>query len=126
MLTITYAQAYDEALREEMKVDSRILLIGEDSGHHNGIFRVTWDLIDEFGVERVRDMPISESSFVEVGIGAVTVGMRSVVELLFMDFALVAADQIVNQAAKLRYMYGGTVPIPIFARVYEQAPDSLI
>jgi len=119
MSNITYAQALNEALREEMKIDSRIFLMGEDIGHHGGIFRVTKDLIDEFGAERVRDTPISESSFVGLGIGAAMVGMRPVVELLFMDFALVAADQIVNQAAKLRYMSGGTVSIPMVIRAQQ-------
>ena len=99
MPNITYAQALNNALREEMRVDPRVFLMGEDIGHHGGIFRVTKDLIDEFGAERVRDTPISESSFVGLGIGAAMAGMRPVVELLFMDFALVAADQIVNQAA---------------------------
>ena len=119
MPTITYAQAINEALREEMQVDSRVFLMGEDIGHHGGIFRVTKDLIDEFGAERVRDTPISESGFVGLGIGAAMAGMRPVVELLFMDFALVAADQIVNQAAKLRYMSGGTVSVPIVVRAQQ-------
>lgn len=119
MPTITFAQALNEALREEMKADPRIFLMGEDIGHHGGIFRVTKDLIDEFGAERVRDTPISEASFVGLGIGAAMVGMRPVVELLFMDFALVAADQIVNQAAKLRYMSGGTVSIPMVVRAQQ-------
>src|SRR5215211_837096 len=119
MPTITYAQALNEALREEMKIDPRIFLMGEDIGHHGGIFRVTKDLIDEFGADRVRDTPITESSFVGLGIGAAMAGMRPVVELLFMDFALVAADQIVNQAAKLRYMSGGTVSVPIVIRAQQ-------
>jgi pyruvate/2-oxoglutarate/acetoin dehydrogenase E1 component len=119
MPTITYAQALNEALREEMRVDPRVFLMGEDIGHHGGIFRVTKDLIDEFGADRVRDTPISESGFVGLGIGAAMVGMRPVVELLFMDFALVAADQIVNQAAKLRYMAGGTVSVPIVIRAQQ-------
>jgi pyruvate/2-oxoglutarate/acetoin dehydrogenase E1 component len=119
MSTITYAQALNEALREEMRIDSRVFLMGEDIGHHGGIFRVTKDLIDEFGTDRVRDTPISESGFVGVGIGAAMAGMRPVVELLFMDFALVAADQIVNQAAKLRYMAGGTVSVPIVIRAQQ-------
>src|SRR5919205_2358088 len=116
MPTITYAQALNDALREEMQADPRVFLMGEDIGHHGGIFRVTKDLIDEFGVDRVRDTPISESGFVGLGIGAALAGMRPVVELLFMDFALVAADQIVNQAAKLRYMSGGQVSVPIVIR----------
>jgi pyruvate dehydrogenase E1 component beta subunit len=119
MTTITYAQALNEALREEMRGDPRVFLMGEDIGHHGGIFRVTKDLIDEFGPDRVRDTPISESSFVGIGIGAAMAGMRPVVELLFMDFALVAADQIVNQAAKLRYMAGGTVSVPIVIRAQQ-------
>src|SRR3970040_1480444 len=119
MTTLTYAQALNEALREEMQIDPRVFLMGEDIGHHGGIFRVTKDLIDEFGADRVRDTPISESGFVGVGIGAALAGMRPVVELLFMDFALVAADQIVNQAAKLRYMAGGTVSVPMVIRAQQ-------
>ena len=119
MPILTYAQALNQALREEMQADPRVFLMGEDIGHHGGIFRVTKDLIDEFGEERVRDTPISESSFVGFGIGAAMLGMRPVVELLFMDFALVAADQIVNQAAKLRYMAGGTVSIPMVIRAQQ-------
>ncbi len=119
MSMITYAQALNEALREELKADARVFLMGEDIGHHGGIFRVTKDLINEFGAERVRDTPISEAGFVGLGIGAALVGMRPVVELLFMDFALVAADQIVNQAAKLRYMAGGTVAVPIVIRAQQ-------
>ena len=119
MPTITYAQALNDALREEMRADPRVFLMGEDIGQHGGIFRVTKDLIEEFGADRVRDTPISESSFVGIGIGAAMAGMRPVVELLFMDFALVAADQIVNQAAKLRYMAGGTVSIPLVIRAQQ-------
>ena len=119
MPTITYAQALNDALREEMRADPRVFLMGEDIGHHGGIFRVTKDLINEFGAERVRDTPISESSFVGLGIGAAMTGMRPIVELLFMDFALVAADQIINQAAKLRYMSGGTVSVPIVVRAQQ-------
>ena len=116
MPTITYAQALNLALREEMQADPRVFIMGEDIGHHGGIFRVTKDLIDEFGAERIRDTPISESGFTGVAIGAAMAGMRPVVELLFMDFALVAADQIINQAAKLRYMSGGQVSVPIVIR----------
>lgn len=93
--------------------------MGEDIGLHGGIFRVTADLFAEFGAERIRDTPISESGFIGLGIGAAIAGMRPVVELLFMDFALVAADQIVNQAAKLRYMAGGTLSVPIVIRAQQ-------
>jgi len=119
MTNLTYAQALNDALREEMRADPRVFLMGEDIGHHGGIFRVTKDLIDEFGAERVRDTPISESGFVGLGIGAALMGMRPVVELLFMDFALVSADQIINQAAKLRYMAGGTLSIPMVIRAQQ-------
>jgi pyruvate dehydrogenase E1 component beta subunit len=119
MPQLTYAQALNDALREEMQRDSRVFIMGEDIGHHGGIFRVTKDLIDEFGEERVRDTPISESAFVGLGIGAAIQGMRPIVELLFMDFALVAADQIVNQAAKLRYMAGGQINIPVVIRTQQ-------
>jgi pyruvate dehydrogenase E1 component beta subunit len=119
MPILTYSQALNEALREEMQADSRVFLMGEDIGLHGGVFRVTKDLINEFGAERVRDTPISEAGFVGLGIGSALVGMRPVVELLFVDFALVAADQIVNQAAKLRYMAGGTVSVPIVIRAQQ-------
>ena len=119
MPILTYAQALNEALREEMQADPRVFLMGEDIGLHGGIFRVTKDLMDEFGAERVRDTPISEAGFVGLGIGSALVGMRPVVELLFIDFALVSADQIVNQAAKLRYMSGGIVSVPIVIRAQQ-------
>ncbi len=119
MPTLTYAQALNEALREEMRRDARVFLMGEDIGLHGGIFRVTVGLMDEFGHERVRDTPISESGFTGLGIGAALAGMIPVVELLFMDFALVAADQIVNQAAKMRYMSGGTLTLPLVIRTQQ-------
>lgn len=119
MAILTYAQAINQALYEEMQADPRVFLMGEDIGHHGGIFRVTKDLIDTFGPTRVRDVPISEAGFVGLGIGAAVAGMRPVVELLFMDFALVSADQIVNQAAKLRYMSGGSISVPIVIRTQQ-------
>lgn len=119
MTVITYSQALNEALREEMRLDSRVFVMGEDIGHHGGMFRVTQGLIDEFSPQRVRDTPISEAGFVGLGIGAALGGMRPVVELMFMDFVLVAADQIVNQAAKLRYMSGGQAAVPIVIRAQQ-------
>ena len=119
MTILTYVQALNQALREEMRADPRVFLMGEDIGLHGGIFRATKDLIDEFGAERVRDTPISEAGFVGLGIGAAMMGMRPVVELLFMDFALVAADQVVNQATKLRYMSGGQVSVPLVIRTQQ-------
>jgi acetoin:2,6-dichlorophenolindophenol oxidoreductase subunit beta len=119
MTVITYSQALNEALREEMRADSRVFVMGEDIGHHGGMFRVTQGLIDEFSPQRVRDTPISEAGFVGLGVGAALAGMRPVVELMFMDFTLVAADQIVNQAAKLRYMSGGQAAVPIVIRAQQ-------
>lgn len=119
MTVMTYSQALNEALREEMRADSRVFVMGEDIGHHGGMFRVTQGLIDEFSPQRVRDTPISEAGFVGLGVGAALAGMRPVVELMFMDFVLVAADQIVNQAAKLRYMSGGQAAVPIVIRAQQ-------
>ena len=120
MAILTYAQALNEALREEMRRDARVFLMGEDIGLHGGIFRVTKDLIEEFGHERVRDTPDQRGrDLLGWGSARRSAGMRPVVELLFMDFALVAADQIVNQAAKLRYMSGGTVSVPLVIRTQQ-------
>jgi pyruvate dehydrogenase E1 component beta subunit len=119
MTVITYSQALNDALREEMRADPRVFVMGEDIGHHGGMFRVTQGLIDEFSPQRVRDTPISEAGFVGLGVGAALAGMRPVVELMFMDFVLVAADQIVNQAAKLRYMSGGQAAVPIVIRAQQ-------
>jgi len=116
MKEITYAQAINEALREEMARDPSIFLMGEDIGVYGGIFKVTQGLLEEFGEDRVRDTPISEAAIVGAGVGAALTGMRPVVELMFMDFATIAMDQIVNQAAKLRYMSGGQASVPLVIR----------
>ena len=119
MPLLTYAQALNEALREEMQSDPRVFVMGEDIGLHGGMFRVTQGLLDEFGAERVIETPISEAGFVGIGVGAAMSGMRAVVELMFVDFALVAADQIINQAAKMRYMSAGQVSVPIVIRTQQ-------
>lgn len=116
MPEITYSQALNQALFEEMRADPLVYVMGEDIGDYGGVFRVTQGLVSEFGPERVRDTAISEAGFVGLAIGTAMMGMRPVVELMFMDFALVAADQIINQAAKMRYMSGGQVAIPIVIR----------
>jgi len=113
---ITFSQAINEAIKEEMKRDENVFLIGEDIGVFGGAFRVTKGLISEFGPERVRDTPISESAIMGTAVGAAITGMRPVVEIMFMDFITVAMDQIVNQAAKLSYIYGGQVKVPIVIR----------
>ncbi len=119
MPTITYSQALNDALREEMRADPRVFVMGEDIGAYGGVFRVTKDLLAEFGPQRVIDTPISEAGFVGLAVGAAMMGMRPVVELMFMDFALVAADQILNQAAKMRYMSGGKVSVPMVIRAQQ-------
>jgi pyruvate dehydrogenase E1 component beta subunit len=112
----TYAQAIKDVLAEEMRRDPTVFAMGEDIAEQGGIFGCTRGLVDEFGPERVRNTPISESAFVGAGVGAAMAGMRPVVELMYMDFTYVAMDQILNQAAKLRYMYGGKAKIPLVIR----------
>ena len=119
MPVMTYAQALNLALREELQRDPRVFVMGEDIGPHGGMFQVTRGLAEVFGHDRVRDTPISEAGFTGLGIGAAMAGMRPVVELMCMDFALVAADQIVNQAAKMRYMSGGQVAVPLVIRTQQ-------
>jgi pyruvate dehydrogenase E1 component beta subunit len=117
---LTMAEAIREALREEMLRDERVFLIGEDIGIEKGFggpFGVTKGLAEEFGHERVRDTPISESAIVGVAIGAAMMGMRPVAEVQYGDFIFCAMDQVVNQAAKLRYMSGGQVKIPLVLRI---------
>lgn len=116
MREVTYAQAIREALREEMASDPSVFLMGEDIGRYGGIFKVTQGLLEEFGEERVRDTPISEATFVGAGVGAALTGLRPVVEIMFIDFATLAMDQIANQAAKLRYMTGGQASVPLVIR----------
>jgi pyruvate/2-oxoglutarate/acetoin dehydrogenase E1 component len=110
------AQALNEALREEMVRDSRIFLMGEDIGDYGGIFKVTKDLSAQFGKERVRDTPISESGFIGAGVGAAMTGLIPVIEIMWIDFTLVAMDQILNQAAKMKYMSGGQTSVPMVIR----------
>jgi pyruvate/2-oxoglutarate/acetoin dehydrogenase E1 component len=113
---LTIGQAIREALREEMLRDPKMFIMGEEVGAHGGVFQVTAGLIEEFGPERVMDTPISEAVIVGAGVGAAMLGMHPVVEVMFGDFALLAMDQIVNQAAKLRYMSGGRISVPLTLR----------
>src|SRR5512135_1343468 len=112
----TFIQAINEAMREEMRRDESVFIIGEDVGRYGGLFRVTRNLFEEFGPKRVIDTPISEQAFLGMAMGAAMVGMRPIVELMYMDFTLVAADQIFNQVAKMRYMSGGQVQVPLVIR----------
>jgi len=114
---ITYREALREALREEMSRDSSVFLLGEDIGRHwGGAFKVTDGLALQFGDERVRDTPISESAIVGTGVGAAITGMRPVAEIMFGDLSALAMDQIANQAAKIRYMFGGQASCPLVIR----------
>ena len=113
---LTMAEALNEALREEMQRDSGVFVIGEDIGRHGGLFRVTADLLEEFGSERVIDSPISEAGITGAGVGAALVGSRPVVELQIFDFVTLTMDQLVNHAAKWRYMSGGQVSVPLVLR----------
>jgi pyruvate dehydrogenase E1 component beta subunit len=119
MRELTYTQALREALAEEMRRDGNVILMGEDIGEYGGVFRVTEGLIHEFGPSRVRDTPITESAFVGMAVGMAMTGKRPLVELMFMDFALVCADQIWNQAAKMRSMSGGRVKVPMVIRAQQ-------
>jgi len=124
MREITFAEAIREALREEMHRDPSVFIMGEDVGVFGGVFGVTAGLYEEFGPDRVRDTPISESAIVGGGLGAAMMGMRPVVEIMFGDFLMCAGDQIVNQAAKARYMSGGKAKVPLTIRVTTGAPGS--
>ncbi|KUK14415.1 MAG: Transketolase central region [bacterium 42_11] len=116
MREITYAEAIREALREEMKQNDKVFILGEDVGRFGGCFGVTKGLWEEFGDERVRDTPISETAIIGSAVGAAATGMRPVAEIMFCDFMGVAMDEITNQAAKMRYMFGGKVSIPMVVR----------
>jgi len=114
--SITYSEALNEALREEMQRDTNVFVLGEDVGVMGGLFQVTKGLLDEFGAERVIDTPISEAAIAGAGIGAALAGTRPVIEFQFNDFMTIAMDQIVNHAAKLRYMTGGQAQVPLVMR----------
>ncbi len=116
MRELTYWQALQEALREEMQRDPAVFLMGEDIGEYGGAFGVTRGLLAEFGPERVRCTPISEATIVGAATGAALTGMRPVVEIMFMDFLTLAMDQLANHAAKVRYMYGPQVRVPLVLR----------
>lgn len=112
----SYTQAIKDTTAEEMRRDERVFVMGEDVEVLGGIFGCTRGLADEFGAERVRNTPISEAGFIGAGLGAACCGMRPIAELMYMDFAMVALDQIVNQVAKTRYIFGGKAKIPLVIR----------
>jgi pyruvate/2-oxoglutarate/acetoin dehydrogenase E1 component len=121
---LTYAMALNEALREEMRRDSRVFVMGEDVaiwGNKGGVYGVTTGLAEEFGLERVRDTPISEEAIVGTAVGAAVTGMRPIAEIMYVDFMALAMDPLVNQGAKLRYMFGGKARVPVVIRTQEGA-----
>lgn len=116
MPNMTFAQALNDAHKVEMERDPNIYIAGEDVGIYGGIFGVTAGLLDQFGDKRVKDTPITESAIVGTAVGAATVGLRPVIELMFVDFIGVALDQLYNQAGKMKYMFGGKAKIPMVMR----------
>src|SRR5512132_3379319 len=116
-LRTTYREALRMALREALQRDPRVFLMGEDVGRYGGSYAVSKGLLEEFGEERVRDTPLSEWAFVGAGIGAAMGGMRPIVEIMTVNFSLLALDQIMNNAATLRYMSGGQISIPLVIRM---------
>ncbi len=114
---MTYREAMREAIREAMNADEKVFLMGEDVGHYGGCYAVSKGLLDEFGPDRVRDTPLSESGFTGAGIGAALGGMRPIVEIMTCNFALLALDQIMNTAATMRHMSGGQFHVPVVIRM---------
>ena len=137
MTIITMREAISQALWEEMERDPKVFILGEEVGVWGGTYAVTKGFLDHFGPERVRDTPISEAAIVGSAIGSAMAGMRPVAELMTINFAFVAMDHIVNQAAKLHYMFGGQMKIPLvirtprrrrpasWARHTSQTPDAI-
>lgn len=115
--TITYREAVREALREALQKDERVFLMGEDVGRYGGCFAVSKGLLEAFGPERIRDTPLSESGFVGAGIGAALGGMRPIVEVMTVNFSMLCADQIINNAAVYLYMSGGQFNVPLVIRL---------
>ena len=120
-----YREALNQALREEMEADETVFIMGEDIGVFQGAFKVTQGLLEEFGEKRVRDTPISENTIVGMGVGAAMAGLRPIVELMTINFSLLAMDQIVNHAASIRYMFGAQVKVPIVVRMPQGAGHQL-
>src|SRR5437764_1622966 len=125
MATMRYREALNQALREEMDADEKVFIMGEDIGVFQGAFKVTAGLLEEFGEKRVRDTPISENTIVGAGVGAAMAGLRPVVELMTINFSLLAFDQIINCAAAIRYMFGGQVKVPMVIRMPQGAGHQL-
>jgi pyruvate/2-oxoglutarate/acetoin dehydrogenase E1 component len=113
---ITYLEAVREAMVDEMRRDETVFLIGEDVGRYGGAFGASWGMLDEFGPERIRETPISEAAIAGAATGAAMMGMRPIAEIMFMDFLTISMNQLVNQAGKIRFMFGGKAKIPLVLR----------
>src|SRR5438094_8999747 len=124
-MTLTYAEALNEALREEMRRDEKVFLIGEDVAFYQGAFKVSKGFLEEFGEGRVVDTPITELGFTGLAIGAAMAGLHPVFEMMTFNFAILAMDQIVNNAAKIRYMSVGQISLPIVIRAPGSAAHQL-
>ena len=125
MAVVSYREALNQAMREEMARDPRVFLMGEEVGQYNGAYKVTQGLLKEFGPWRVVDTPIAELGFAGIGVGAAIAGLRPVIEVMTWNFALLAVDQIVNAAAKIRQMSGGQLPAPVVFRGPQGAAHQL-
>src|ERR671918_673204 len=125
MPVITYREAVAQALREALDEDPRTFLVGEDIGPYGGSFAVTKGFWEKYGQRRIKDSPLSESAIVGAGVGAAMAGLRPIVELMTINFSLLAMDQIVNHAAKIRYMSGGQVKVPLVVRMPQGAGHQL-
>ena len=125
MATMRYREALNQALREELDADEDVFLMGEDIGVFNGAFKVTAGLLDDYGERRIRDTPISENTIVGAGVGAAMAGLRPVVEIMTINFSLLALDQVINCAASIHYMFGGQVKVPLVIRMPQGAGHQL-
>ena len=117
MSKMSYSEALGTAMKIRMREDPRVILFGEDVGVMGGTYGVSQGMFEEFGPLRVRDTPISENAFVGAAVGAAATGLRPIAELMMSDFITVCMDQIVNQAAKMRYMFGGKISLPMVVRL---------
>jgi pyruvate dehydrogenase E1 component beta subunit len=125
MAQITYREALNQALREELDRDERVFVMGEEVGYFGGAFKVTDGLLAVYGEKRVRDTPISELTIVGAGVGAAMGGLKPIVELMTINFGLLAIDQIINSAAKIHYMFGGNAKVPMVIRAPQGAGHQL-
>ena len=125
MAEMRYREALNLALREEMERDQNVFIMGEDVGVFNGAFKVTNGLLDTFGEDRVRDTPISENTIVGMGVGSAMAGLRPIVEIMTINFSLLALDQIINHMASIHYMFGGQVTVPMVVRMPQGAGHQL-